>query len=161
MTKYNHQTPRTAEMRQRKAQFVHYCATHISEWKSGFIAIANYRRWKMKQAFWREHYKGLSDNCWSVCTYADWLAKRKQLGVNSMTYNYLRNAGRYEWPEHETAIDNTGRNGECDAPIYHYNCLDWRINPVGLYALYLHKGAWRESQQTTNAVVRLNGVLQK
>lgn len=67
--------------------------------------------------------------------------------------------GPITWPD-ETAIDLTGINGECDAPIYKYNGLLWRMNPVGRYALYFHKGTWRESQQDTNEKVLAGGILQ-
>ena len=63
-----------------------------------------------------------------------------------------------EWPT-ETHINNVAHNGEQDAPVYKYNGLLFRINPVGGYALYFHKGTWRESQRVTNNMVRTNGVM--
>ena len=75
-----------------------------------------------------------------------------------MSDNYLRNAGRLEWPD-ETAIDRTGINGECTEPVYMLNGVQYRINPKGNYSLYWHKGTWRESQSITNNMVRINGVL--
>ena len=75
-----------------------------------------------------------------------------------MSDNYLSNAGRLDWPG-ETAIDATARNGECSEPVYMLNGVQYRINPVTSYALYWHKGTWRESQNITNNMVRINGVL--
>ena len=63
------------------------------------------------------------------------------------------------WPD-ETRIDATGLNGEADAPTYKIDETLWRINPVGDYAFYWHKGIWRVSGYMTNAAVRLNGSLQ-
>lgn len=62
------------------------------------------------------------------------------------------------WPT-DDHISNVGHNGEQDAPIYEYNSMLWRMNPVGRYALYFHKGTWRESQQDTNEKVLADGVL--
>lgn len=62
------------------------------------------------------------------------------------------------WPD-DTHITNVAMNGECDQPVYMINGLQYRINPVGGYALYHHKGTWRESQNITNNMVRSNGVL--
>jgi len=62
------------------------------------------------------------------------------------------------WPT-ETRIDLIAHNGEIDAPVYKYKSMLWRINPSGRYAMYLHKGTWRESQRMTNNMVRINGVM--
>lgn len=64
------------------------------------------------------------------------------------------------WPT-ETAIDNTGMNGEVDAPTYRIGDTLYRINPAGSYSLYWSGKKWQESQHMTNAAVRLNGVLEK
>lgn len=64
------------------------------------------------------------------------------------------------WPS-ETMIDLVAHNGEVQEPTYLIDETLWRINPVGNYALYWHKGIWRMSGYMTNAAVRLNGTLQK
>ena len=64
------------------------------------------------------------------------------------------------WPT-ETAIDNTGMNGEVDTPTYRIGDTLYRINPAGSYALYWSGKKWQESQRMTNAAVRLNGVLER
>ena len=53
------------------------------------------------------------------------------------------------WPT-ETAIDQTGLNGEVDAPIYEISGVLYRKNPVGRYSLYWNGKAWRESAAVTN-----------
>lgn len=65
-----------------------------------------------------------------------------------------------DWPT-ETAIDNTGMNGEVQEPTYKVGITLCRINPVGTYALYWDGKRWRESAMLTNTAVRLNGVIQK
>ena len=68
--------------------------------------------------------------------------------------NYLSNAGRLDWPT-ETAIDNTGLNGEVDAPTYRIGETLYRKNPVGAYALYFAGSGrgWRESACVTNQML--------
>lgn len=60
------------------------------------------------------------------------------------------------WPETETAIDLTGINGE--VPTIPYKGLECRVNPRGNYALYWHKGSWRESASITNDDILAEGV---
>lgn len=64
------------------------------------------------------------------------------------------------WPT-ETAIDNTGMNGEVDTPTYRIGDTLYRINPVGSYALYWSGKKWQESQNVTNRTVMTAGVLEK
>jgi hypothetical protein len=58
------------------------------------------------------------------------------------------------WPT-ETAIDNTGLNGEVDAPTYSIGSVLYRVNPVGEYALYFggRGRGWRESACVTNEML--------
>lgn len=58
------------------------------------------------------------------------------------------------WPT-ETAIDQTGLNGEVDAPTYEISGTLYRINPTGGYALYFagRGRGWRESACVTNEML--------
>ena len=62
------------------------------------------------------------------------------------------------WPT-ETAIDQTGLNGEVDEPTYEIGCVLYRKNPVGRYAHYwAGRGrGWRESACVTNEMLEGNG----
>lgn len=63
-----------------------------------------------------------------------------------------------DWPT-DDAINNTIRNGECDAPVYRLFGKLYRINPVNRYALTWTGKKWIESQKITNEMVRLNGFI--
>ena len=65
-----------------------------------------------------------------------------------------------DWPT-DDHINNVAHNGEVQEPTYLIDETLWRINPVGNYAFYWHKGSWRMSGYMTNAAVRLNGKIQK
>ena len=57
----------------------------------------------------------------------------------------------------ETAIDQTGLNGEVDAPIYQLMGKYYRINQVNCYALVWTGKKWIENQRVTYDCVLLNG----
>lgn len=73
-----------------------------------------------------------------------------------MNDNYLRNAGRLDWPENENRIDVIGQNGN-DGQHYMVGMTLYKINPNGFYALYCkdeQKDIWRESAHVTNTMLK-------
>jgi len=66
--------------------------------------------------------------------------------------NQLNQAGRLDWPESETAIDNTGHNGEVPEFVtYEIGETLYRVNPTGGYALYWSGSKWCESASVRNS----------
>jgi len=63
-----------------------------------------------------------------------------------------------DWPT-DDHINQVALNGEVDAPTYEISGVLYRVNPAGRYALYWHKGIWRQSMTTTNERVLTEGVL--
>ena len=80
-SRYNHDNPPNAAKKQRRDQFVYFCATHIDKWRRGHSGIACCEHWKFKRYWWREHHKGLSHFIWTVCTHKAWKEMRIQLGL--------------------------------------------------------------------------------
>ena len=53
------------------------------------------------------------------------------------------------WPT-EQHINNVAHNGEPDAPVYELGGQLYRVNPVGVYALYWNGKKWQESASIKN-----------
>ena len=66
--------------------------------------------------------------------------------------NQLNQAGRLDWPESETAIDNTGHNGEVPEFVtYEIAGKLYRVNRMGGYALEWTGAKWEPSKAVMNS----------
>jgi len=61
------------------------------------------------------------------------------------------------WPT-EQHIDNVAHNGEPDAPVYELGDQLYRVNPVGVYALYWTGKKWQESASIKNDWLIIKGL---
>lgn len=62
----------------RAAQFIAYCAEHITEWPRGQFAATS---GKFKKFHFTERVNSLSPTCWVTCSHKQWLAAKAMMAT--------------------------------------------------------------------------------